>query len=92
MKKILLALMVIMIFACSKKRNCSCKTTFNYAGGSETIYSNSGPIEARLTKKQAKAVCDREATAIDKTYNNWYTNNGNWQSNGVYPTTYCTLK
>ncbi len=80
------------MFSCKKNFTCACKTTVNYTGGSEVFVSSAGSFERSFTKKQAKAVCDREATSIDKTYNNFFTNNGSWSSNGVYAKSSCVVQ
>jgi len=85
-------ILVLLMCSCKKDLTCVCKTTVNYSGGSEVFNSSPGPLERRFTKKQAKAVCDREATAIDQTYNNAFSNNGSWSSNGVYAKSSCVVK
>ncbi len=46
----------------------------------------------KMTKKQAQAVCAHEAININNTYTNYITNNGNWSSNGLNPSTICSIE
>jgi hypothetical protein len=84
--------LIAILSSCKKNYNCACRTVFNYPGGSEIIESSQKPLEKRLTKKQAKAICDSEAAALEKTFNNWWTNNGAWQSGGVYARSSCIVE
>ena len=89
--RIFLGIMLVLSFSsCRKKYNCSCHTVVNYYGGSETFESSVRPMEKRLTKNQAKAVCDGEAAALDETYKNFLTNNSSWSANGAYSRSTCT--
>jgi hypothetical protein len=92
MKYLAIIITVLLLSSCKKNYNCNCRTVFNYSGGSETFVSSQRPLEKRYTKKQAKAICDAEAAAMEKTANNWWTNNGSWQSGGVYARSTCLLE
>lgn len=92
MRIVSFCILIFLICSCKKNFTCACKTTVIYAGGSEVFNSSVGSFERRFTKKQAKAVCDREATAIDQTYNNAISNNGSWSTNGVYAKSSCVVK
>lgn len=83
---------ILILSSCKKDYNCSCRSVFNYPGGSETFLSSQKPLEKRLTKKQAQAICDSEAAALEKTLNNWWTNNGTWASGGTYARSSCKLE
>jgi hypothetical protein len=82
--------MLLVLSSCKKNYKCSCRTVVNYWGGSETFTSEAKPMEKRLTKDQAEAVCDREATALDEVYKNFLSNNGAWSTNGAYARSTCT--
>ena len=45
-----------------------------------------------MTEKQAKSVCANEASNIDATYKNIFTNNGNASSGGYTSFTTCNLE
>ena len=83
---------LVLSCSCKKNRMCTCNTLVNYPGGSENFTSGPKPLEKRLTTKQAETICKREASAVDKTYSNGFTNNGNLPANGVYSRTTCDLK
>lgn len=88
--RVILAIFLVIVFSsCKKSYKCSCRTVFNYSGGTETFLSTEKPIEKKLTEKQAKAVCDSEATALENTFNSWWTNNGTWSSGGAYARSTC---
>jgi hypothetical protein len=92
MKIVRFCIVLVLLSSCKKNYNCECKTIVNYWGGSENFISSAQPLEKRYTKKQAQAICEREGTAIDQTYNNVFSNNGAWSTNGVYARTTCNLK
>jgi hypothetical protein len=94
MKNILLLfIIVVFISSCKKKYNCHCSTTIITASLTQEYYvSKTKPMDAKMNKYQAKAVCDHEAENIKTTYVNLITNNGNYSSNGTKVTTNCILE
>lgn len=95
MKKLIFLIALTTIFAsCKKKYNCRCNTTIIYsnAGFQSTYLSKNVPMNEKMTKKQAEAVCAHEAININYTYTNYITNNGNWSSNGLNPSTICSIE
>jgi hypothetical protein len=92
MKNIFLLLLVLTLAAsCKKKYNCACTTTYTYNNGQNIFDSKNTAMSAKMTQKQAKAVCDHEAEDINETHINYVTNSGNYSSNGQNFTTTCTL-
>lgn len=49
-------------------------------------------MNRKMTKKEAKAVCDHESDNISDTYKNLFTANGTQSSGGLTVKTNCTLK
>ncbi|HRH10705.1 MAG TPA: hypothetical protein PLU73_04285 [Bacteroidia bacterium] len=77
MSKLFIILVSSVLFSCGKKYSCSCYTNVNFNSGSSVFSSaKSSPINEKTTKKQAQAICDREAANLDETYKNIFTNNG----------------
>ena len=95
MKKLIFIIALTTIFAsCKKKYNCRCNTTviFANAGYQSTYLTKNVPMTEKMTEKQAKAACAHEALSINDTYTNFITNNSNWSSNGLNPSTICSLE
>jgi hypothetical protein len=93
MKKIFFILLLAgIVSACKKNYNCQCGTTIIYNNGQDYYTSKNKPMSRKMTYKQAKAVCDHEADNIDQTYNNYWTNNGNWSAGGTSFHTNCIVK
>ena len=88
---VLLSLLLIIGSSCKKKRNCSCTTSIFYSNGASYSASKTEPMTEKMSEKQAKAVCDREAENINTTYNNYHTNNGNYPAKITFNTN-CILK
>lgn len=83
---------MILFASCGKKYNCHCNSTLNFnSGGTVFCTSDSSPMNEKMTKKQAQAVCDREASNIHETYKNIFSNNGSSTSFGSSKTN-CTLQ
>jgi hypothetical protein len=89
---ILLLIIVATITSCRKKYNCYCSTTVVNGYINDFHVSRSKPMSEKMTKKQAKAVCDHEAESINDTYTNLFTNSGTQSSSGWVATTYCKVE
>ncbi len=86
-------LLLTGLSACKKKYNCSCTTTVYYVYNQQSyVVSDTKPMDKKLSKKEASAVCDHEAKNINDTYTNLFTNNGNQSSNSTRANTSCVLK
>jgi hypothetical protein len=93
MKKLILILPVFLLFIyCKKQYSCRCTTTVVDQYNSYHFNSSAAKMSQKMTKDQAQSVCDREAANATATYSNFFTNNGNWSSNGVTFTTGCAVE
>lgn len=88
---IFLLLLVNLSTSCKKYYNCDCQTTIHFSSNNQVINSEVKPLKAKYSKKEATAICNREASALDKTYNNVITYNGAYSSNGYYSRSVCTI-
>jgi hypothetical protein len=94
MKSILLfTFLAIITFGCKKNYDCACQTDITFPSGNHKYYSsNTKPVNKKLNKKQAQALCDQEAKSINSTHEAFITNNGNFSSNGYSAKTSCKLE
>ncbi|MBA2613118.1 MAG: hypothetical protein H0U95_14205 [Bacteroidetes bacterium] len=90
----ILPFLIIAFSSCKKKYNCHCNTTasFTNSGNTGSYNSKTAPMNKKMTKKQATAVCADEAKNLDATYANFITNNGTSSSNGVTAHSVCSLQ
>ncbi len=70
-----------LLVSCRKRYTCECYTTlvFQYQGGYASIVlpASKSAYTAKLTEKQARAACQHEEAAVESSYTNAETNNGN---------------
>ncbi|MBL7933768.1 MAG: hypothetical protein JNL60_17830 [Bacteroidia bacterium] len=94
MKRLLILILPLIFVNCRKKYNCSCSTTITDQSYYNNAYhvSETKPMNRKMTKKEAKAVCDHEADNINDTYTNLFTANGTQSSGGLTVKTTCALK
>jgi hypothetical protein len=90
---IFIFLLTSTLLACKKNYNCRCSSTI-YRNSSQDGYyaSKTTALSKKMTEKQAKSVCANEASNIDATYKNIFTNNGNASSGGYTSFTTCNLE
>ena len=89
---LLLFILLCLGTSCKKAYNCSCMTTIIYPSGDNDSYNSSTTkVNAKLSKKQAKSMCEREEDVLDELYLDIYTNNGSWSSHGFSASTSCKL-
>ncbi len=89
----------LLIFAntsCKKRYSCRCSSTLTFPQPNRSsiqgVYQpKTTPISEKMTKKQAKEVCDHEGKSINQTYMNLATNNGT-QPAGFSSSTVCKLE
>lgn len=65
---------VLVLVSCKKQYTCRCSVSvYDYnKPAPRTIKSESAPMDAKMTKKQAEEVCDHQEAALNATYRNLF--------------------
>lgn len=66
----------LLLSSCKKNYLCRCSVTIMESGIPFKFSSSVRPVEEKLTKKQAKAVCKNQEEQLFTSYGNLYSNNG----------------